>query len=234
MKNIKTILTLSAISLALGACSTGIDKSRNLGNPAVSGNTLAQQVCSICHGEVGSNVNGNSVNPTFPNLAGQQKDYLVAEMTEFHEHTRKDPAAQDMMWGIARNFTPKQIEELATYYSSQPTRPNPNPVNPALAEEGSKIFNEGNLDKGVPACMGCHGSNAEGNGPIPRLAGQHQDYIYKQLMAFNSDEMIEEKDNNNAKDEELERPHGMAMEGIAHGLDDHQKHAVAAYLQSLK
>lgn len=231
MKNVKTILTLSAMSLALGACSTGLNKSRDLGNPNVSGHTLAQQVCSVCHGGVGSNVNGNSVNPRYPKLAGQQKDYLVAQMTAFHEKTRKDDLAQAMMWGIARNFTPKQIDELSTYYSQQKVTPNA-PQDPVLVAEGQKIFNEGILDKGVPACMGCHSANAEGNGPIPRLAGQHADYIYKQLNVFNADEVYSEgKDN--VPDSALQRPLGVAMEGIAHGLTDQQRHAMGAYLSSL-
>ena len=57
MKNISKILTLSAMALALGACSN-IERSRNLDDAKVSGNTLAQQVCSTCHG-----LNGQSINP---------------------------------------------------------------------------------------------------------------------------------------------------------------------------
>ena len=34
--------------------------------------------------------------------------------------------------------------------------------------------------------MSCHGEKAEGNGPIPRLAGQYQDYLTRQLEAFAS------------------------------------------------
>ena len=239
MKQIAKILTLSAVALTLGACSTGLDRSRSLGNPQVSGHVLAQQVCSICHGDVGNNVNGNSVNPTFPILAGQQAVYLEAEMQEFHEHTRKDKAAQDMMWGIARDFTPAQIKQLAEFYSHQTPLPNPAAAtaDPAMVAAGQKIFNEGNLEKAVPPCMACHGANAEGNGPIPRLAGQHADYLYKQLMAFNDDAMRgeeHEKNHSAGSEEDLERPHGVAMEGIAHGLDDAQKHEVALYLQSLK
>ncbi len=231
MKNIKTILTLSAMSLALGACSTGLDKSRNLGNPNVTGNTLAQQVCSVCHGGIGNDVNGNSVNPRYPKLAGQQKEYLVAEMNEFHNHTRKDPMAQAMMWGIARNFTPKQIDELANFYSNQKPIPDSG-QKAALVAEGDKIFHEGVLDKGVPACMGCHGANAEGNGPIPRLASQHADYIYKQLSVFNTDEVYTEG-KENVPDSDLERPQGAVMEGIAHGLTEQQRRAMGAYLSSL-
>lgn len=231
MNKAAKILTLSAVALTLGACSN-IERSRNLGNPQVSGNTLAQQVCSICHGDVGSNVNGNSVNPTFPKLAGQTKEYLVEEMTEFHTKDRKDPAAQAFMWGIARNFTPKQMDELAAYYSQQPVTAYMGHSDPAQVAAGQKIFNEGVLDKGVPACMGCHGADAHGNGIIPRLAGQHADYLYKQLTVFNEDATYSDK-HANASAEDLERPHEGPMPMVASGLTDAQKHAVAAYLQSL-
>ncbi len=232
MKRISKILTLSAVALTLGACSN-IDRSRSLGNPQVSGNTLAQQVCSICHGNIGNNTNGNSVNPTFPILAGQQPEYLAAEMREFHDHTRKDKAGQDMMWGIARDFTPEQIKQLAEFFSKQTPLPNPAAAtsDPAMVAAGEKIFNEGILEKAVPPCMACHGSKAEGNGPIPRLAGQHADYLYKQLLAYDSDSREVEM---HEPESQLERPTGVAMEGVAHGLTDTQKHEVTTYLQSIQ
>ncbi len=232
MKRISKILTLSAVALALGACSN-IDRSRSLGNPQVSGHTLAQQVCSICHGNIGDTINGNSVNPTFPILAGQQPEYIAAELREFHDHTRKDPEAQQFMWGIARDFTPEQIKQLAEYFSKQQIQPNPAAAtsDPAVVAAGAKIFNEGVLEKAVPPCMACHGSKAEGNGPIPRLAGQHADYLYKQLLAYDSDARGAEA---NEPESMLERPTGVAMEGVAHGLTDAQKHEVTTYLQSIQ
>ena len=224
MKNISKILILSAMALALGACSN-IERSRNLDDAKVSGNTLAQQVCSTCHG-----LNGQSINPTFPSLAAQSKDYLSAEMTEFKEHSRRDPAAQAFMWGIARNFTDKQIVELSDYFSKQTPLPNRAYSDPALLPMGKKVYDEGALENGVPGCSGCHGVNAEGLGPIPRLAGQHADYLYKQLMIFGSDyDEVEAK-----HEDELERGHGAVMEIMAHGLTNQQKLAVATYLQSLK
>ena len=227
MTHLSKILTLSALALTLGACSN-IERSRNLGNPQVSGYTLAQQVCSTCHGGTGVNSNGNSINPSYPNLAGQQAAYLETEMQEFHDHTRRDPAARDMMWGIARNFTPQQIKELAAFYSQQKPLPNPASSDPVQTAAGQKLFVEGSLEKSVPACAACHGANAEGNGPIPRLAGQHADYLYKQLMAFNDDAGRENHP------ETQERPQGVVMESISHGLTDEQKHQVATYLQSIQ
>jgi cytochrome c553 len=221
------------MALALGACSN-VERSRDLHNPNVSGSTLAAQVCSVCHGGVGNDVNGNSVNPTFPNLAGQQKDYIYAELVEFREHTRQDDAARAFMWGIAGKLTDKQMDALADYFSKQPPMVNHAHGSPAMIAEGQKIFAEGKLDKGVPACQGCHGEQAYGIGPIPRLAGQHADYLYKQLMIFNTDKDETDMQGDKVKDTDLQRPHAAVMEGIASGLTTHEKWAVATYIQSLK
>ncbi len=227
MTRISKILTLSALALAVGACAN-VDRSRNLGNPQVSGYTLAQQVCSTCHGGNGINANGTALNPTFPNLAGQQAIYLETELQEFHDHSRRDAAAQDMMWGLTRQLTPEQIKALAEFYAHQKPLPNPAQGDPVAVAAGQKLFIEGAPERSVPACATCHGARAEGNGPVPRLAGQHADYLYKQLMAFNDDVGRENHP------EAQERPHAVVMEGIAHGLTDEQKRQVADYLQSLQ
>src|SRR5487761_2717200 len=234
MTRFAKILTLSALALTLGACSN-IERSRNLGNPQVSGYTLAQQVCSTCHGGTGINANGTAINPTYPNLAGQQAVYLETELQEYRDHIRKDAAGRDMMWGLASQLTPEQIKALAEFYAHQKPVPSPAQGDPVMVAAGQKLFVEGVAEKSVPACATCHGANAEGNGPIPRLAGQHADYLYKQMVSFNSDAGREEEhEKNPSMHEDLERPHGIAMEGIAHGLSDEQKHDVALYLQSLK
>ncbi len=222
------ILTLSALALTLGACSN-IERSRNLGNPQVSGYTLAQQVCSTCHGgSDGINANGTALNPTYPNLAGQQAVYLEAELQEFHDHTRKDAAARDMMWGLASQLTPEQIKALAEFYAHQKPQPNPAQSDPVMVAAGQKLFVEGMAEKSVPSCATCHGANAEGNGPIPRLAGQHADYLYKQMVSFNDDS------GRGNHLEALERPHAVVMDAIAHGLTDAQMLQVASYLQSIQ
>jgi cytochrome c553 len=111
-------LPLAMAIVALGAGCSSLDRSRNLANLDVSGQTLAQQVCSNCHG-----VDGNSVSPNFPNLAAQPKDYLIAELDEFRKHTRVDPAGFEYMWGLSHNLTDKQIGELADYFAAQTTPP---------------------------------------------------------------------------------------------------------------
>ena len=104
------VVVVAALS---GGCGD-IARSRNLGNPAVSATTLAQQVCSNCHG-----MTGNSVSPNFPNLAGQMEPYFIAQLTGFKSHNRRDPAGYEYMWGLSRSLTDEQISGLAAYYSSQ-------------------------------------------------------------------------------------------------------------------
>ncbi len=228
MTHFAKILTLSALALTLGACSN-IERSRNLGNPQVSGYTLAQQVCSTCHGgSNGTNTNGSAINPTYPNLAGQQAPYLETQLQQFHDHTRRNAAAQDMMWGLASQLTPEQIKGIAAFYAQQKALPNPVKADPATLAAGQKLFVEGVPENTVAACASCHGANAEGNGPIPRLAGQHADYLYKQLAVFNEDAVRENHPDTQG------RPLGVVMDNISHGLTDQQKHQVAAYLQSIK
>ena len=135
-------------------------------------------VCSSCHGP-----GGHSISSTFPRLAAQQKDYLVAQLRAFRDHTRADPHAKTYMWGMAARLSDAAIDGIAEYYSTQAPVPGV-PDASAEAEAGRKIFNDGIAAQSVPACKACHGDHGEGNAVIPRLAGQHRDYIEAQLQAF--------------------------------------------------
>lgn len=135
-------------------------------------------VCSSCHG-----FNGRSVSPTFPNLAAQQEDYIVAQLQAFRDHTRADPHAHTYMWGMAATLTDATIEGIAKYYSSQ-TPAAPTSSDPALVAAGDKIFHEGIPDRDIPVCANCHGEKAEGDGTFPRLASQHPGYVEEQLLNF--------------------------------------------------
>ena len=75
---------------------------------------LAVETCSACHGP-----GGRSISPTFPNLAAQNKDYLIAQLTAFREHTRGEQAAHDFMYGMARGLDDSTIVALAEFFSAQ-------------------------------------------------------------------------------------------------------------------
>ena len=210
----KTALLLLAASLA--AVSSGcasIERSRNLHNPAVAGRTLAEQVCSNCHG-----LDGNSVSPNFPRLAGQPSGYLASQLKQFRSHNRSDPAGFVYMWGLSRGLTDAQIEELAKYFSEQVPKPNA-PGDARLAETGRGIFDTGIASQNVPPCSSCHGPKGYGTETFPRLAGQHSDYVVKQLGVFRNTE---------------QRPEGAVMKTVTHSLTPQDMQAVAAYMQGLR
>jgi cytochrome c553 len=151
-------------------------------------------VCSSCHGP-----DGRSISPTFPRLAGQQKDYIVAQLQAFRDKTRADPHAQTYMSGMAARSSDATIDGVAAYYASQTPFAGAPATSPETAA-GAKIYTEGLPSENVPACVSCHGEKAEGNGPIPRLAGQHQAYLARQLEAFQSMARANEIMHENSKD----------------------------------
>jgi len=204
---------LLAIIVALGAGCSNLPRSRDLGNPDVSGQVLAEQVCSNCHG-----VTGTATSPNFPNLAGQTHAYLSAQLHELKAHSRRDPAGFEYMWGISRRLTDKQIEEIAAYFSAQKLLPQPLERSVAQVDAGQPIFAGGMPAKGVPACGSCHGPRGLGNDKFPRLSGQHADYLVKQLTVFQRTD---------------ERPEGSIMKTVAHELTRENIVDVAAYLQAL-
>src|SRR5438552_12634814 len=68
--------------------------------------------CANCHGTNGASQQG------MPNLAGQQRAYLVQQMQDFRAGKR--PAT--IMHQIAKGYTDEQIDALAAYFSEQKSR----------------------------------------------------------------------------------------------------------------
>ncbi|MGE4132541.1 MAG: cytochrome c [Bdellovibrionales bacterium] len=64
--------------------------------------------CVACHGE-----KGVSANDLWPNLAGQKIEYLKKQMHEFKKGSREN----ELMTGVARSLSDREIDELADYYS---------------------------------------------------------------------------------------------------------------------
>jgi cytochrome c553 len=206
-------LGLLAIAIGLAAGCANLPRSRDLANPDVPGQTLAEQVCSNCHG-----ITGTAISPNVPNLAGQLEAYLVKQLHEFKSHSRSDPVGFEYMWGISRNLTDKQIGELATYFAAQQPRPQSVEGKAEEIAAGTPIFTSGLPDQQIPPCASCHGAEGLGNAAFPRLAGQHADYIIKQLTVF-------QRTN--------ERPGSSVMNTVAHNLTRKNITNVAAYLQAL-
>ena len=170
---------------------------------------VAIQVCSNCHG-----AGGHSTSPVFPRLAGQQELYLVAQMKAFRSKTRGDPEAHNYMWGMATLLDDPMIAALAKYFSAQP--PSPGTLgDPVLVEKGRLLYQNGDPEAGVVACAGCHGPNAAGVAIFPRLAGQHAEYIVRQLEVI-----------------QRQLRASPIMHGVIKDLSPSQMRAVAQYLQA--
>jgi cytochrome c553 len=68
------------------------------------------KVCEACHG-----LDGKSIAPNYPNLAGQHEDYLVKALADYRAGRRTNP----IMAPMAANLSDQDIEDLAAWYASQ-------------------------------------------------------------------------------------------------------------------
>jgi cytochrome c553 len=191
----KTLARNSVIVAAIALAATTIGDAPAAPLPPLGGTTsvvppdastldaraLVSKVCSKCHG---ANGNGVSISPLFPILAAQRPGYIEMELQLFRQRERSDPHARAFMWGIARGLTDEQIEGLAQYFSSQPPASGTPSRDPALAEKGKMIYENGVPERDILACLPCHGPKAEGVRTFPRLAGQHRDYLALELHEF--------------------------------------------------
>ncbi len=166
--------------------------------------------CATCHG-----ANGRSTSPTFPTLAAQTAPYIELQLHAFKDQTRADPDAQAYMWGMASQLDDASISGLAAYFSKQ-TAAEGRSGKAALVEKGRQIFSEGVPARQIFPCASCHGAKAEGNGPFPRLAGQHAPYLLRQLLVIQSALRT-----------------APVMHGVIKDLNRDQMQAVAAYLESI-
>ena len=148
-----------------------------------AGNAALGQVkaatCIGCHG-----VNGNSMVPSFPKLAGQSEGYLLKQLQDFKSGARVD----GMMTGIVAPLEGADMANLAAYYAAQT-------VSQGVAKKGAnialgqKIYRGGKKETSVIACIACHGPQGKGipSAGFPALSSQHAVYTAKQLKAFRQD-----------------------------------------------
>lgn len=205
----KLTMTLSAL-LALAIRAATAQEADDSAARAAAAERIAVGTCTACHGP-----QGHSYSPKFPVLAGQHASYLVTQLQAFRAQTRGDADALGYMWGMAAPLDDSMIAGLADYYAAQVPRHGP-VGDPALIARGKSIYENGDSAQGVPPCIACHGPNAAGTDSYPRLAGQHAQYLIKQLRSFQ----------NNMRNVAV-------MHGVARGLQVADVEAVATYLQSL-
>jgi len=175
------------------------------------GAKLDRQLCSICHGP-----GGTTSSELFPHLAGEPAPYFINQMKAFRDKSRADENARRFMWGISSRLTDDEIQQLATFYEAQPAVHLQKISDQTKYDAGKAVFLSGHPDKGVPACLVCHGEKGEGMETTPRLGGQNEAYLTRQLKVFYGNE----------------RPAATAMHEIVKGLSESDIEAIAQYLQA--
>jgi len=99
---------MNAIQISLLSALLAVSTSALAGD--VAAGKVKSAMCASCHG-----VNGISMSPLWPNLAGQKEQYLIKQIKAFRDGTRKDP----MMAPMVAALSDTDIENLAAYYASQ-------------------------------------------------------------------------------------------------------------------
>ena len=201
-----------SLLLTLGITGVAVAAEGPLKGDATAGQAKAA-VCGACHGP-----DGNSPAPNFPKLAGQGERYLTKQM-----HDIKDGKRTVLeMTGLLTNLSDQDLADIAAYFASQ--KGSVGAVDPKLVARGEKLFRGGDLDKGLPACTGCHSPNGAGIAAagFPHLSGQHATYIAKQLTDFRKEEAGRANDGDAA-----------IMRTIARKLSDEDIAAVSSYIQGL-
>ena len=193
------VVALSVAGLFAGSVHAQADEAR--------AKKIAGGSCFLCHG-----ANGESTSELFPRLAGQHAEYIAKQLDAFKTGKRKSTAMSEMV----AKLTPDEMLALGKYYEKM-SLPREEAKDPQLAGMGRYIYHNGNKFSGVPACVSCHGVNAQGAANLPRLAGQFSGYVHTQLKSFNK----RDRTNDNA-----------VMHVVAEKMTELEMAAVAEYVSS--
>jgi cytochrome c553 len=128
---------------------------------------LAQ--CPACHG-----VDGNSVTPGIPSIAGQPKLFVENQLVLFREELRRSPA----MLPVVKGMKDAEIVKLAEHFSKLPAK---------AATAGSldkDLFSKGQALAKKLRCGVCHLSDFRGQNQVPRIAAQREEYLDAEMRAY--------------------------------------------------
>jgi cytochrome c553 len=205
---LSTLFALAGLALA----TTQIHAASLVDGSAEAGKARAL-TCNACHG-----ADGNSGSPLWPNLAGQNAPYILAQLLAFKDGSRNDP----LMSSQAMMLTEEDMANLAVYFESLPAAAQA-VADEKLLDRGEALYRGGNKKEEAAACLACHGPTGRGNpaAKYPALKGQHAAYTTKQLNDYaNSSRTTDGKTR--------------IMRDIAANLDEKDIAALSSYIQGLK
>lgn len=168
--------------------------------------------CGACHG-----MDGNSTDPQYPKLAGQSEQYIVHQLENFKSGRRQNP----IMLGMATPLSEQDMHDVGAYFASKTALPGV--ADQALVEHGRLLFQEGDVKRGIPACMACHSIDGRGNpgAMYPQLESQHAQYVEATLKSWHDGSSWGTD------------AHAQVMPGIAKKLDANDIAALASYIEGL-
>ena len=127
------------------------------------------EVCAGCHGQ-----DGKPIDKTIPVIWGQQLGYIYIQLRDFKRGDRKS----EIMQPIASSFEKDDMLAIAEYFSKKPWPDLGQPRSPKDVWERAL-----SADRSV-GCTGCHLDQFQGDGTVPRLAGQSREYLTKTIADF--------------------------------------------------
>ena len=176
-------------------------------------------VCFSCHGP-----DGNSQNPVWPRLAGQNAVYIAEQLHLFRAGIRKNPVMQPMAAGLSD----QDIDNLAVFFAAQ--TPTGLEADPSYWKAGQALYLAGDAARGVPGCVACHGPLGRGNpaAGYPALEAQQSVYVVSQLQSYANGTRYSGPNATTAT------PNSIIMFDIAKHLTPEEIRDVASYVQGLR
>jgi cytochrome c553 len=138
------------------------------------------QGCVTCHGQSGQGT-GNGY---FPRIAGKPSGYLYNQLVAFRDGTRKYPPMNYLVAYLPDTYLREMAEHFARQRPPFAAREQAS-VDAATLARGELLATRGDAQKGIPACIACHGAGLTGMNPgIPGLIGLRPTYIAAQLTRW--------------------------------------------------
>lgn len=194
------------------------------GGDAKVGATKAA-ACAACHG-----LDGNATDPTlYPRIAGQSERYIAHQLALFKGGERVNA----IMYPFASTLSAQDMRDIGAYFATQTSgagiaddtviASGPN-KGMKFYEVGQKLFRGGDVSRGIPACMACHGPAGAGNpGPAyPHVGGQQAWYTARRLQEYRTGTTTE-------RNPALYN----VMSSVAKSLTDEEIQSLSSYMQGL-
>jgi cytochrome c553 len=214
-------LSLAAAFVCMSLGIANIAAADTIVGSTEAGSTKAA-VCTACHG-----VNGNSVNPEWPNLAGQNAAYVREQLSMFKARKR----INEIMFPIVKDMSEQDFADVAAFFAAQ--TPAGLEADPSYWKAGESLYKSGDATRNIPACTACHGPSGQGNAGAgyPALRAQHSVYTVKQLQDYLTKNRY--RDASDAAIVNQTRNSAM-MTTIAARLSPEDIRNLASYLQGLR